>query len=190
MFKELTVDHNSESFIRGWFIPTEICDALRKDFDKKISRAQFDETRGYTAFTSDSISPVVHKNYVNALQKCVDEYKRIYKWCNMDKNWSIQNRYNIQLYKPGNSYSNWHVEDPGPTSRMGKNIRHLVFTTYLNTVEEGGETAFMYQNVNVSPIKGLTVIWPAGWTHPHKGIAAPSEKKYIATGWCTYNHVY
>ena len=31
--------------------------------------------------------------------------------------------------------------------------------------------------------KGLTVMWPAEWTHTHKGIISPDKEKYIATGW-------
>ena len=35
----------------------------------------------------------------------------------------------------------------------------------------------------VQPRKGLTVIWPADWTHTHRGVPSPSQDKYIATGW-------
>jgi hypothetical protein len=35
----------------------------------------------------------------------------------------------------------------------------------------------------VRPKKGLTLIWPADWTHFHKGIPAPNEEKMIVTGW-------
>ena len=33
------------------------------------------------------------------------------------------------------------------------------------------------------PRKGLTLIWPADWTHLHRGVVSPSEEKYIITGW-------
>ena len=39
----------------------------------------------------------------------------------------------------------------------------------------------------MKPKKGLTIIWPAGWTHPHHGLPAPEETKYIATGWAGYH---
>jgi hypothetical protein len=41
--------------------------------------------------------------------------------------------------------------------------------TYLNDVTDGGETGFFYQDVKIKPQKGLTLIWPAIWTHTHKG---------------------
>jgi hypothetical protein len=36
------------------------------------------------------------------------------------------------------------------------------------------------------PRKGLTLIWPAIWTHPHRGVVSPTQTKYIATGWWMY----
>jgi len=58
--------------------------------------------------------------------------------------------------------------------------------TYLNTVEDGGETEFFHQQRSISPQKGLTVIWPADWTHTHRGVPSPTETKYIITGWFNF----
>ena len=55
--------------------------------------------------------------------------------------------------------------------------------TYLNDIKTGGGTFWHYQNLTTKPKKGLTVIWPAIWTHTHKGLPAPKELKYICTGW-------
>ena len=55
--------------------------------------------------------------------------------------------------------------------------------TYLNDVEEGGETIFPYQKLKVKPKKGKTILWPAYWTHAHLGNVAKTEEKYITTGW-------
>ena len=61
--------------------------------------------------------------------------------------------------------------------------RVVAWITYLNTVKEGGGTHFLYQDYTVQPIKGKTVLFPAGYTHRHKGVTAPKETKYIVTGW-------
>ena len=58
--------------------------------------------------------------------------------------------------------------------------------TYLNDIEEGGETEFYYQKLKVKPRKGLTLIWPVDWTHIHKGHIAPNEEKMIITGWLSF----
>jgi hypothetical protein len=41
---------------------------------------------------------------------------------------------------------------------------------------------FIYQGVITKPRRGLTVIWPADWTHTHRGIPSPTQEKYIVTG--------
>lgn len=60
--------------------------------------------------------------------------------------------------------------------------RVLVYMTYLNDVDNAG-TEWLYQNFKTEAKKGLSVIWPAEWTHTHKGIVSESQEKYIATGW-------
>jgi hypothetical protein len=64
--------------------------------------------------------------------------------------------------------------------------RHLVFMTYLNDVEEGGETEWFHQNLRIKPEKGLTVIWPSDWTFTHRGLPSTIQDKYIITGWFNY----
>jgi hypothetical protein len=58
--------------------------------------------------------------------------------------------------------------------------------TYLNDVHDGGETEFLHQKVIVPARKGLTLIWPADWTHVHRGIVSPTEEKYIIGGWFNF----
>ena len=59
----------------------------------------------------------------------------------------------------------------------------LAWMTYLNDVVEGGTTYFEYYDLEIKPRKGLTLIWPAEWTHAHKGNVLHSGSKYIVTGW-------
>ena len=54
---------------------------------------------------------------------------------------------------------------------------------YLNDNFEGGETYFEYFDLKVKPEIGKTLIWPAEWTHAHKGEVLRSGVKYIVTGW-------
>ena len=64
--------------------------------------------------------------------------------------------------------------------------RCAVWTLYLNNVTEGGETEFPYQGVRVSPEKGALCIFPASYTHLHRGNPPYSNDKYILTGWFHY----
>jgi len=64
--------------------------------------------------------------------------------------------------------------------------RLLTRMVYLNDVEEGGETEFLYQSMRVKPKQGTLVIWPAAFTHTHRGNPPLSNSKYIVTGWTEF----
>ena len=66
---------------------------------------------------------------------------------------------------------NWNVQD-----------RTMAWMVYLNDVEEGGETEWLYQQRKIKPEKGTVCIWPGAFTHLHRG-NPPMSDKYIATGW-------
>ena len=58
--------------------------------------------------------------------------------------------------------------------------------TYLNDVTDGGGTEWYHQEYQSNAKKGLSLIWPADFTHVHKGIVSPTQEKYIVTGWFVY----
>lgn len=124
------------------------------------------------------------KNYFDQLQNIIEIYIKKYPMCNFYSAWGIEEGFNIQHYKPNEGYFSWHTER---TSAISENCnRHLVFMTYLNDVNNKGETEFYHQKLKVKPKKGLTLIWPADWTHTHRGITSPTEEKYILTGWFNF----
>jgi len=59
--------------------------------------------------------------------------------------------------------------------------RVLAYIYYLNDVEEGGETKFKYQNINIKPEEGMLVIFPCTWKYLHEGVVPLSNDKYIIT---------
>lgn len=62
----------------------------------------------------------------------------------------------------------------------------LSYILYLNDVEEGGETEFLYYGKRIKPTAGTLLLWPAGFTHVHRGNPPLSGEKYILTGWVEY----
>ena len=66
---------------------------------------------------------------------------------------------------------------------LSESHRVFAFMTYLNDVEEGGETSFHHYGIDITPKAGRTLIWPAEWTHAHSGGVVRKGEKYIATGW-------
>ena len=175
------------SYMGGWMIPTDICDGLRELFDSTHPmHIQYDKFRQYHRLTSGKIPTLLHVDYVGELNKVFDSYRKKYPWSansNISR-WYLSLPFNLQKYDPNHGYVHEHIEDGGP--RVGKYQRYLTFVTYLNDIEEEGQTHFMLHGLKVQPKRGLTVIFPAGWMHPHRGIPAPNETKYIATGWAGF----
>lgn len=89
----------------------------------------------------------------------------------------------IQRTPPRGGYHVWHSEALNRNSMD----RVLTWILYLNDIPEGeGETEFLWQGVRVKPKAGTCTIWPAHFTHPHRGNPVYSCDKYIATGWYKY----
>lgn len=87
--------------------------------------------------------------------------------------------FNIQKYNEGGHFAKLHSE----RTSLQYLHRTLVWMTYLNDVEDGGETAFPSFDLKIKPEKGKTIIWPADWTHAHFGSVVNKGSKYIITGW-------
>ena len=79
----------------------------------------------------------------------------------------------------GGGFHRWHYENGG----LQVSPRKLVVQLYLNTVEEGGETEFLYINKRVKAKQGTLIIFPAAFTHTHRGNPPIGQDKYILTTW-------
>jgi len=84
----------------------------------------------------------------------------------------------FQRTRPGEGFHDWHYENGGDMP-----YRKLVTMLYLNTVEEGGETEFLYLHRRIQPLQGRLLIFPAGFTHTHRGNPPLRGEKYILTSW-------
>ena len=87
----------------------------------------------------------------------------------------------LQKTEPLEGYHAFHCED----SNWAYRHRVLAWMIYLNDVEEGGETEFLYQQLKIKPRRNIAVIWPGSFTHLHRGNPPISGTKYILTGWFT-----
>tara|TARA_R110000822_G_scaffold49341_1_gene129280 strand:- start:284 stop:880 length:597 start_codon:yes stop_codon:yes gene_type:complete len=121
--------------------------------------------------------------FFSGLQKCYDEYTDQYSTLKEDKIKTTIMK--MQRTSPGGGYHIWHSER-GPTINSQ---RILVYMLYLNTLqpEEAGETEFLYQQTRLRPQENTMVLWPAAYTHAHRGnVVHGHNNKYIVTGWFYY----
>mgnify|MGYP001238151784 FL=1 len=117
-------------------------------------------------------------DYLQALIQCVDKYYRTYPQAGQIE-CHVSPLFNIQKYKPGGGYKVWHFERGGLRENRE---RYLVWMTYLSDNPDGG-TEWMYQDKYIPAKKGATVIWPAEWTHTHRGVIDEEREKILITGW-------
>ena len=184
-----------ESFIGGWYIPEKICDNLIEFFNinKHLAReGKYGRKNqiSYDKNRKESLEITIDKNYHYypfyeyrlELQKVLDKYTEKHTWSKQTDHFNIHENYNLQYYKPYQGFKTWHFERGGNIDRR----RHLVFMTYLNDVDDGG-TEFLYQKLISPAKKGLTLIWPVGFTHTHKGQISTTKEKYIITGWYSFD---
>ena len=89
--------------------------------------------------------------------------------------------YDVKLKKvpSGGGFHSWHYENGSMISAS----RMFVIQLYLNDGFEGGETEFLYQNLREEAVAGDVVIFPAGYTHVHRGNPPLGGTKYTVTSW-------
>ena len=186
---------NTPNFIGSWILKdTDMCDEIVNFFETNPSDqgagtigGGVDESQKKT--TDIPIKPKeleqekykIFKTYINNVVNCFNDYKEQWPFLNTIKGMEI-GTFNLQKYSPGGHFSAIHTERSSSSTMH----RVLAFMTYLNDVEEGGETSFHYYDINVQPKKGKTIIWPAEWTHAHSGGLVKQGCKYIATGWIQF----
>ena len=117
--------------------------------------------------------------YQAELNGFIDLYLDKYKFFEYGGMFTSRHLPQIQWYKPGEGYHKWHIDG----AQMASCDRAMVYMTYLNDVTEGGGTMFYHQKVTTKAVKGKTLIFPAGYTHLHKGEISKTQHKYIITGW-------
>ena len=121
----------------------------------------------------------IWEQYHEELWKFVNDYITKYKFMDFGGTFMLRYLPTIQWYKPGEGYYKWHIDG----AQLSCCDRAMVYMTYLNDMSEGGGTMFYHQDYTVTPKKGKTVIFPAAYTHLHKGEISLTQEKYILTGW-------
>ena len=96
---------------------------------------------------------------------------------------------NLQKYVKGEgNFGHWHSEHyPHPQDPEQKSLhRVLLWLIYLNDVEQGGTTEFLYQQASIKPSTGSLLLSPCGFTHTHRGTTPISHDKYVLASWISY----
>ena len=147
----------------------QICNEIQYDLKKDIEiSCDFNRSHG----------PCWISKYLNFALK---EYHQKYiesappKMATYDKD----RYFKLQKYFPSDGYFVYHCE----SCNSDTSDRVLAWMIYLNDVTDGGHTEFLNQKKKYQPRAGDVLLWPAYFTHTHRGIPSKSQIKYIVTGW-------
>lgn len=171
------------------------CYELIKYFDisEKIKRPNNkDKNITNSLFRKDTVFRLTKENIFGYFNYFIPLTKNFWDFCyknyaekyNILDNIQEHNIYawNIQKTEIGEGYHVWHSEH----GNRGANNRILAFQIFLNDVDEGGELEFLHQHKRITAQAGKVVIWPAGFTHTHRGNMPLSNSKYVLTGWTEF----
>ena len=120
---------------------------------------------------------IIHPALMKGIQSYMNEYEFIKDLTQLE----VFHGYNVQYYGEGQGYKKLHCEHENCGSAM---YRILAWMFYLNDAQCG--TTFPMQDITLKPSTGDLWIWPAFWTHAHKGVTPNIGDKYIATGWVQF----
>lgn len=185
-----------ENFIARWenAIDKKLCEDIIEYFNFMKSSG-FSQSRQQTSarskllqdtdsilVTADTIkfaNPDLHKPIVDSLWNVFfPEYMQRYAALHNVENFYICEM-KIQKTGIGQGYHEWHFE----TDTVATSKRIFNYHLYLNDVDEGGETEFLYYGQREKPTAGTVLIYPGYFTHTHRGNPPISNGKYLVNGW-------
>ena len=154
-------------------LSAEECDTLIKEMSQKLV-GPMKEPWNY------SFHNITYENEI--LSKLVDKIMPQYKKENPDidltfDSWGLEN-FKFKQFKPGKYYDKFHSEQGYDQPRV------LAILVYLSDHNCG--TEFTNGKI-VKSIKGRSLMFPAYWTHTHKGQPCPDNKvRYILSAYATF----
>ena len=189
---EIQEPKSSPHFIGAWTAqPISICDEITCFFEKNLGKQTIGLSmvgldKSIKSRTDISIPPsdiclpgyAAFQDYFEILHCCYKDYLDQWPFFQRFAHTLDVGTFNVGRYQQGQHFNGIHCE------RMSYKLhRVFAFLTYLNDVVSGGSTYFSHYDLEIQPQKGLTLIWPAGFTHAHSGNIIERGIEYMITGW-------
>ena len=172
------------------YVPDDLCEVTIEALEKvamsvpsELNQGEFENPNGRISRHDEAISlHTVDYNLCSGINVCLsaalEEYSTQFSILKPVHFRSMITK--VQKTEVGGGYMDWHFESSAPLMSH----RIMTWVVYLNDLPEGeGETEFLYQHKRLRPKKGTVVIFPAAYTHTHRGNPPLTTTKYIATGW-------
>ena len=126
-----------------------------------------------------SLHPLSYQLISSTLKEYTDKYVEKYIPLQHMEKWGVDDEFTLKKFEgEDEGYKVWHTEHC-----ITYPYRILVWMFYLNDAQSGTQ---FYNYPKIESKKGRLVIWPAGWTHYHKGVTPNKGIKYIMSGWYSF----
>ena len=122
-------------------------------------------------------------NFWPCLDTCFQDYAKEYS---MDFP-IVSHTFKMHRVPPKQGYHVFHIEQMYYKGREYFMDRVAAWMVGLQPADEGGETEFLHQSKRVKLEQGSILIWPAGFTHMHRGNPPLKGIKYYLTGWFEFD---
>ena len=181
-------------------VPVELCNEFVDNYEeakknrtiidvrKKNQLGILDQPSPYfrndeVAFVTPIVSTIYPvppvRAYFQFLQECFKCY--MVKYGIMFDGTIHNDVFKIHKVRKSEGFHQWHHEKNSYLD-LG---RIMSYMTYLEVPKKGGETEFLHQSLRIDPVVGRTLIWPAGFTHLHRGNPPLDGEKMYIDGWFT-----
>ena len=174
-------------------LPKDSCKKIIDFFDENNGMASPGEYNGKVGNIDNLEIPIDISNpddnygIGRYVQNGMFNYKKRYPLIDRLGPWDCYHKCQLMKYEPDKYYDKIHCENDCYNRPSVERV--FGWMIYLNDIRRGGGTEFIHQRFTAKPRAGDLYIWPAGWTHMHRGVNAPKEVKYILTGWCSFYDV-
>jgi hypothetical protein len=150
------------------------CDSLINKYSSKLTNS-LKKPWNYSYYDILDKDKILHK----LILKIIPKYKKENPEIEITTDtWSLKN-FRFKKFNPGDYYNEFHSEQRLNYPRV------LSVLTYLSDHNCGTE---FIDGRMVKSVKGRSLLFPAFWTHAHKGQPCPENKyRYILSAYATFD---
>jgi len=153
------------------------------DKDGKLTKNTLDQDFTNSDSPVVGLRELIDEKIYQQLRPVVSEYLSMYHYLAEAPN-ITDTGYLWQMYRQNDGYYKEHIDGSPWVQSVFSRVGAII--CYINTVDEGGETYFRYQNLKVKPEKGTVAVFPASWMYPHEALMPLSSDKLILSSFLEF----
>jgi len=172
-------------YIENNFFSSEQSQNVVNKFDNNLQ-----QSKGKTEYQGYDYIDLFYDNFIldndffkiftNKLSNSLQEYKKLYPEIDLTESFWGLGSLRFKKFNKGKSFANFHSE-------QNLNYSNRVLSIQLYLTEHNCGTEFYRNNIVIKSEIGRLAIFPAYFTHTHKGQVCPdNNERFIITGYINF----